>query len=57
VLLCLNAPELPPTFLRELVDQGAPSLRFVERIGNPAAFADLAPDRALKVMLFSHDGP
>jgi len=35
-LLCLNAPEL----------------QFVERVANPAEFADVAPERALKVLVY-----
>jgi 23S rRNA (cytosine1962-C5)-methyltransferase len=54
-LLCLNAPELPPTFLLDLVAHEAPGFRLIERVANPAVFADHAPDRALKVMLFAHD--
>lgn len=52
-LLCLNAPELSGQFLRDLVAAEAPPLRFVERLDNPAAFADIDPERALKVMLFA----
>lgn len=52
-LLCLNAPELSSQFLLELVAAEAPSLRFVERLDNPAVFADVDPERALKVMLFA----
>lgn len=51
-LLCLNAPELPSHFLRDLVAAHAPELRFVQRLDNPAVFADADPERALKVMLF-----
>jgi 23S rRNA (cytosine1962-C5)-methyltransferase len=39
-LLCLNAPELP-----------APPLRVLQRLPNPAAFADVSGDRSLKVLL------
>jgi len=51
-LLCLNAPELPEQFLRDLVVTEAPDLHFVQRLENPAVFADVDPQRALKVMLF-----
>ena len=51
-LLCLNAPELPSQFLLDLVASEAPALRFVRRLENPAAFADVDNERALKVMLF-----
>ena len=51
-LLCLNAPELGPDFLQRQVAESAPSLTFVERLANPPAFADAAPDRALKVLVY-----
>ena len=51
-LLCLNAPEIPSQFLLDLVAAEAPDLRFVRRLTNPAVFADVDPERALKVMLF-----
>jgi len=51
-LLCLNAPELDSHFLHGLVQEHAPNLRFVERLPNPAAFADRDPERALKVLAF-----
>ena len=51
-LLCLNAPELSMGFLRGLVDEHAPALRFMERVPNPAVFADVDDDRALKVAVF-----
>lgn len=51
-LLCLNAPELAPAFLQDLVVHEAPGLEFVCRLENPTAFADVHPDRALKAMVF-----
>lgn len=51
-LLALNAPELGPGFVHDLVRAHAPALAFVERLANPAAFADIAPDRALKVLIY-----
>ena len=52
-LLCLNAPELSSRFLTELVLAEAPGLRYVQRLDNPSVFADIEPERALKVLLFS----
>jgi 23S rRNA (cytosine1962-C5)-methyltransferase len=52
-LLCLNAPELTTAFLREQMQALAPELRFVERVSNPAAFADQDPERALKVLVYA----
>ncbi|RYF62659.1 MAG: SAM-dependent methyltransferase, partial [Comamonadaceae bacterium] len=51
-LLCLNAPELGPEFLQQQMAEGAPSLTFAERLQNPPAFADAAPERALKVLVY-----
>ena len=51
-LLCLNAPELDCGFLQEQMQALAPELEFVRRIANPAAFADVSDERALKVLLY-----
>jgi 23S rRNA (cytosine1962-C5)-methyltransferase len=50
-LLCLNAPELDTGFLVDALQAQAPGLRFIERLPNPLAFADVAPERALKVLV------
>ena len=55
-LLCLNAPELTTAFLREQMQALAPELRFVERVANPAAFADQDSERALKVLVYAAPG-
>ena len=52
VLLCLNAPELGTAFLQGQMAEIAPTLQFVERIANPAAFADVDEERSLKVLLY-----
>jgi len=54
-MLCLNAPELGPEFLQALVQAEAPALRFALRLANPPAFADAAPERALKVLIYRMD--
>jgi 23S rRNA (cytosine1962-C5)-methyltransferase len=51
-LLCLNSPRLGSAFLRETVEAEAPGLRFVERLANPAVYADMDEERSLKVMVF-----
>lgn len=51
-LLCLNAPELGLSFLQEQMQALAPELTFVERIQNPAVFADVLPERSLKVLVY-----
>ncbi len=50
-LLCLNAPELPLAFLQEQLALQAPGLVVQERLPNPAVFADVSTDRALKVLV------
>ena len=51
-LLCLNAPELGTPFLQTQMQELAPELSFVARIANPAAFADVDAERALKVLVY-----
>lgn len=51
-LVCLNAPELDTAFLQTHLQEQAPTLRFVQRLPNPATFADASPERALKVLLY-----
>lgn len=51
-LLCLNAPELGLDFLQDQMKALAPELSFVERVANPAAFADVSPERSLKVLAY-----
>jgi 23S rRNA (cytosine1962-C5)-methyltransferase len=52
VLLCLNAPELDLTFLRSQMAEAAPALIFEQRLPNPATFADVSPERALKALVY-----
>ena len=54
-LLCLNAPELGLGFLQDQMAELAPELRFVERVANPAVFADVDEGRALKVVVYRAD--
>jgi len=51
-LLCLNAPELGLSFLQDQMKELAPELNFVERVANPAVFADVSPERSLKVLAY-----
>lgn len=51
-MLCLNSTKLGPEFLQDLMQVEAPALSFVERLPNPPVFADLQPDRALKVLIY-----
>ena len=52
LLLCLNAPELGPAFLQDGMRELAPDLAFVQRLPNPAAFADVSAERSLKVLVY-----
>ncbi|MBU4324604.1 MAG: class I SAM-dependent methyltransferase, partial [Gammaproteobacteria bacterium] len=56
LLLCLNAPELDTAFLQDQMREAAPELIFVERLSNPASFADVSPERALKVLRYRVPG-
>ncbi|MBI3348907.1 MAG: class I SAM-dependent methyltransferase [Burkholderiales bacterium] len=51
-LLCLNTPKLGLDFLQDVMAESAPELGFVERVANPAAFADASHDRSLKVVAY-----
>jgi len=51
-LLCLNAPELGMAFLQDQMQALAPELTFVQRVANPAVFADVSEDRSLKVLVY-----
>ena len=54
LLLCLNAPELSESYLKEQVDEIVPQLEFVTRLENPIAFIDVDKDRALKVLNYKN---
>jgi len=51
-LLCLNAPELGLAFLQDQMQAVAPELTFIERVANPAVFADVSSERSLKVLVY-----
>lgn len=52
VLLCLNTPKLGMAFLQDQMAELAPDLRFLRRLENPPAFADISGERALKVLVY-----
>ena len=54
-MLCLNAPELSVEFLTDQMAEVAPELLFEQRLDNPPAFADVDPNRALKVLIYRAD--
>ena len=45
-------PAMDMDFLLDNARQQAPALKFVKRLANPAVFADVDPERGLKVALF-----
>lgn len=51
-LLCLNAPELGLAFLQDQMQELAPELSYVQRVANPAVFADVSDERSLKVLVY-----
>jgi len=51
-LLCLNTPKLDAAFLQDQMRELAPELQFERRLPNPAAFADVAEERSLKVLVY-----
>lgn len=55
-LLCLNAPELGQDFLQGQMQELAPELEFAGRVANPAVFADVSPERSLKVLVYRAPG-
>jgi len=50
-LLCLNAPEIPEQYLRDLLATEVPEMEVLQRLPNPEVFADVSSDRALKVLV------
>ncbi|MBT9491460.1 MAG: class I SAM-dependent methyltransferase [Paucibacter sp.] len=51
-VLCLNTPKLGLAFLQDQMQELAAPLQFVQRVANPAAFADSDEDRSLKVLIY-----
>ncbi len=50
VLLCLNAPELPSSFLHDLCAEHWPGGKFIQRLALPEAFVDVNSERQLKLL-------
>ncbi len=55
-LLCLNSPKQGLDFLQTQMQELAPDLSLVERVANPAVFADVSSERALKVLVYRAAG-
>ncbi|WP_101048021.1 class I SAM-dependent methyltransferase [Macromonas nakdongensis] len=51
-LVCLNSPKLGVDFLQDHVQAQAPGLVLEQRLPNPATFADVSSERALKVLVY-----
>ena len=54
VLACVNSPQVTCDFLIDSMKEEAPSLKFVQRLNNPAEFEDIDPQASLKVLQFSY---
>jgi 23S rRNA (cytosine1962-C5)-methyltransferase len=54
VMLCLNAPELNSTWLRNEVTKAAPELQFWKRLQNPSTFPAKDQERALKILIYKN---
>ncbi|UTV28628.1 class I SAM-dependent methyltransferase [Photobacterium atrarenae] len=54
VLACVNDPGVTSQFLIDGMAAEAPALRFIERLENPPEFAEVAPEKGLKVMRFGY---
>lgn len=57
VLACLNAPHLGEDFLDEVFARELPGSVKVERLANPAEFADIDPQASLKVVHYRYSRP
>jgi 23S rRNA (cytosine1962-C5)-methyltransferase len=51
-MLCLNAPDLDTSWLKNVVQDVAPDLTFVERLRNPESFPAKDEERSLKVLIY-----
>ena len=54
LLICLNAPELPRSFITELMASEAPDCELVAMVDNPDAFVEIDPDKGLKVFHYRY---
>lgn len=54
LLLCLNAPELPMSFITELMATEAPDCQLVGLIDNPASFKEIDANKGLKVFHYRY---
>ncbi len=52
LLACLNSPELESSFIIEMIEEFAPSFKFVERLVNVEEFKSADEGRSLKNLIF-----
>ncbi|MCK5803881.1 MAG: class I SAM-dependent methyltransferase [Lentisphaeria bacterium] len=52
IVACLNAPELPGTFLEEIFATEAPSLQLLDSVAAPAEFTEAQTEGALKIRVY-----
>ena len=55
LMLCLNSPHLPESFLHDTVAEECPSCRFVEALHPPQVYVDATPNKALKILIYTYD--
>jgi len=55
LLACLNSPDLDIDFIIELINELAPSFKFVERLDNVKEFASEDEQRSLKNLVFKRE--
>lgn len=54
ILACLNAPELPEQFLKDVFSEHSPYCEFIERLEPSGDFPDADPNRQLKLLSFCY---
>ncbi len=55
LLACLNSPDLDVNFITSLIQELAPSFKFVKRLENVAEFASAEEERSLKNLVFQRE--
>ena len=55
LLACLNSPELESSFVIDMIQQWAPSFKFVKRLENVEEFASADENRSLKNLVFQRE--
>lgn len=55
LLACLNSPDLDESFIKELIEELAPSFKFSHRLENVKEFASCDESRSLKNLVFIRD--